>query len=82
MFEIVRTKIIRCAFKIKKKYIDVSRLQPLHNQRKIAFNFKTILPNNRSQNQLENYTGDQDYRTCLNPAGVEAPHRLSRHHRG
>ena len=39
MFEIVRTKIIQCAFKIKKKYIDVSRLQLLHHQWMIAFNY-------------------------------------------
>ena len=37
MFEIVRTKIIQYAFKIKKKYIDVSRLQLLHHQWMIAF---------------------------------------------
>ena len=38
MFKIVKVKIIQCAFKIKKKYIDVSRLQPLYHQRMIAFN--------------------------------------------
>ena len=38
MFEIVKVKIIQCAFKIKKKYLDVSRLQPHYDQRMIAFN--------------------------------------------
>ena len=29
--------------------------------------------NHRSQNQDKNCTEDQDYRTCLNRTGVEAP---------
>ena len=33
-----KAKIIQCAFIIKKKYLDVSRLQPLYHQRMIAFN--------------------------------------------
>lgn len=38
MFEIVKVKIIQCTFKIRKKYLDVSRLQSLYHPQMIAFN--------------------------------------------
>ena len=62
MFEIVKVKLIQCAFKVKKKYLDVSRLQPLYHQRMIELKTKgnKILTKNKIDHSTVFSTFDMD----------------------
>ena len=62
MFEIVKVKLIQCAFKVKKKYLDVSRLQPLYHQRMIELKTKgnKILTKNKIDRSTVFSTFDMD----------------------
>ena len=62
MFEIVKVKLIQCAFKVKKKYLDVSRLQLLYHQRMIELKTKEnkILTKNKIDHSTVFSTFDMD----------------------
>ena len=61
MFEI-EVKLIQCAFKVKKKYLDVSRLQLLYHQRMIELKTKEnkILTKNKIDHSTVFSTFDMD----------------------